>query len=51
MFAPLADVDRFKAFKVDAELGTIVWDTGADLAPEFLRDRLLVPTQGGDQQD
>jgi hypothetical protein len=45
MFAPLKDKEQFKAFKVDPELNTIVWDSGADLAPEFLRDRLLVPTE------
>lgn len=49
MFAPLKDMQRFKACKVDPELGTIVWDNGADLAPEFLRDRLLVPAQPQDQ--
>jgi len=45
MFAPLADKDRFKAFKLDPELNTIVWENGADLAPEFLHARLLVPAQ------
>jgi hypothetical protein len=43
MFAPLKDVEKFKAFRVDPELNTIVWGNGADLAPEFLHDRLLVP--------
>jgi len=43
MFAPLKDVGKFKAFRVDPELNTIVWENGADLAPEFLHDRLLVP--------
>ena len=51
MFAPLKDVARFKAFKVDPELETIVWDNGADLAPEFLHDRLLVPAQPEEQAD
>ena len=51
MFAPLADVRAFKAFKVDPDLNTIVWDNGADLAPEFLRDRLLVPAQPRRQPD
>jgi ribosomal protein L31E len=44
MFAPLRDMDKFKAFRVDPELNTIVWENGADLAPEFLHDRLLVPS-------
>ncbi|MBM4031230.1 MAG: DUF2442 domain-containing protein [Planctomycetes bacterium] len=45
MFAPLRDPARFRAFRVDPELETIVWDNGADLAPEFLHDRLLVPAE------
>jgi len=49
MFAPLTDVQKFRTFKVDPELGTIVWDNGADLAPEFLRDHLLVPAQPREQ--
>lgn len=51
MFAPLKDVEKFKAFTVDPELSTIVWDNGADLAPEFLHDRLLVAAQPEDQPD
>lgn len=44
VFESLKDVDRFKAFKVDPELETIVWDNGADLAPEFLHDKMKVLT-------
>ena len=36
VFEPLRDVDLFKAFRLDPELGTITWPNGADLAPEFL---------------
>jgi hypothetical protein len=43
MFAPLKDRAKFATLRLDPELGTIVWDNGADLAPEFLHDRLLVP--------
>jgi hypothetical protein len=43
MFAPLKDKAKFATLRLDPELGTIVWDNGADLAPEFLHDRLLVP--------
>lgn len=53
MFAPLKDVAKFKAFRVDPELETIVWDNGADFAPEFLHARLLVtaePEDGPDRQ-
>lgn len=49
MFAPLQDEGKFKAFRVDPELNTIVWENGADFAPEFLYDRLLVPAEPSDQ--
>lgn len=48
MFAPLKDVEQFRSFRVDPELNTIVWGNGADLAPEFLHDRLLVAAEQKD---
>ena len=36
VFEPLKDLRKFREFVVDPELKTIVWPTGADLAPEFL---------------
>jgi hypothetical protein len=51
MFAPLKDPEKFKSFRVDPELETIVWDNGADLAPEFLHDRLLVAADRKDAGD
>ena len=36
VFEPLRDVTQFRDFRVDRELQTIVWPTGADLAPEYL---------------
>ena len=45
MFEPLRDRARFQAVRLDPELETIVWENGADLAPEFLHARLLVPAQ------
>ena len=36
VFGVLKDVNKFKNFRVDPEIETIVWENGADLAPEFL---------------
>jgi len=36
VFEPLKDKKLFSSLKVDEDLNTIVWDNGADLAPEFL---------------
>ena len=41
VFEPLKDVALFKSFTLDDELDTIVWPTGADLAPEFLYERAV----------
>lgn len=40
VFEPLKDVSKFREFRVDPELRTIVWPTGADLAPEYLYERV-----------
>ncbi len=40
VFEPLKDPEVFKAFKVDPELETVVWDNGADMAPEFLYKKM-----------
>ena len=39
VFEPLKDPERFRAFRLDPELQTIVWPNGADFAPEFLYER------------
>jgi hypothetical protein len=42
VFDPLKDLAAFKSFKVDPDLETIVWENGADLAPEFLYENMKV---------
>jgi hypothetical protein len=37
LFGPLRDIELFKQVRVHPEYETVVWPTGADLAPEFLR--------------
>ena len=39
VFEPLKDPDVFRCFRVDTELDTIVWATGADLAPSSSTSR------------
>ena len=40
VFGVLRDVEQFKKFRVDSEVETIVWNNGADLAPEFLLQQI-----------
>lgn len=36
IFIELLNKDKFNQFRVDAELGTICWPNGADIAPDTL---------------
>lgn len=42
VFEPLRDMNKFRSFRVDPVLETIVWDTGADLAPEYLYENIKI---------
>jgi hypothetical protein len=39
VFEPLKNREVFRAFRLDKELNTIAWPSGADLAPEFLYEQ------------
>ena len=45
IFGPLKNVEHFRSFKIDPTLETIVWENGADLAPEFLHDNIRISTK------
>jgi hypothetical protein len=42
VFQSLKMVEEFKKFKVDPDFETIVWENGADMAPEFLYDNMKI---------
>ncbi|MGA2063619.1 MAG: DUF2442 domain-containing protein [Thermoguttaceae bacterium] len=42
VFGPLKDPGQLRRFRVDPELQTVVWEDGADLAPEFLYEDMKV---------
>ena len=41
VFEPLRDPAVFRRFQISPVLHTVVWENGADLAPEALRVRML----------
>lgn len=47
VFEPLNDQEYFQSFRVDPDIHTLVWDNGADFAPEYLREKL---TKGTDER-
>ena len=38
IFEPLKNLRLFRTAKLNSDLDTVVWDNGADMAPEFLYD-------------
>ncbi len=45
VFGSLKNIQNFKSFNVDPILETIVWENGADLAPEFLYENICISSQ------
>ena len=43
IFEPLKAPAVFKAFTVHPEFHTLCWPNGADLAPEFLYEKVQIP--------
>jgi hypothetical protein len=43
VFEPLRQLEAFQSVYLHPELRTIAWPNGADLAPEFLHERVRVP--------
>jgi Protein of unknown function (DUF2442) len=39
VFEPLLDPAQFRKFSIHREFHTLVWENGADIAPEFLHDK------------
>jgi hypothetical protein len=44
VFEPLRDPSVFRSFTIDPDFCTLVWPTGADIAPEFLHDNVKAST-------
>lgn len=39
VFEPLLDPNQFQKFSIHPEFHTLVWENGADIAPEFLHEK------------
>jgi hypothetical protein len=45
VFEPLRDLAVFRQFRLDPDIHTITWSTGADLAPDYLYDLVRAAAQ------
>jgi hypothetical protein len=43
VFEPLKDATTFKGFTINPDFHTLCWPNGADLAPEFLYEKVRIP--------
>ncbi len=46
VFEPLKDERYFQTARLNRELNTVYWDTGADLAPEYLYEKVRLSLSG-----
>ena len=46
VFEPLKDPDEFAKVALDERAYTVCWPNGADIAPEYLRDHLVISSSG-----
>ncbi len=44
VFEPLREPAYFRQFHLRTDLGTVTWPNGADFAPEFLYERVRIPS-------
>ena len=51
IFEPLRDVDAFRRFEVSPILHTIRWENDADLAPEYLYEKMVEQGDVADRGD
>lgn len=51
VFEPLKDPAVFKDFTVHPEFHTLCWPSGADLAPEFLYEKVRLPGRQASETD
>jgi hypothetical protein len=49
VFEPLKDPAEFRRFRLDKELNTVTWPSGADLAPEFLYEKAAQQADAADR--
>ena len=49
VFEPLKDPEVFRRFRLDEELNTVTWPSGADLAPEFLYEKAAEQADAGER--
>jgi hypothetical protein len=50
VFEALRDPDVFRRFRLDDELNTVTWPSGADFAPEFLYEKAAQQAAAADER-